>query len=620
MTAPDDRVAEMAALIEAGEAEAALALLRRSVTAQDRYATQARLARAVRALPLERLGLRPLRIALVSSFTVDYFKDVLALWLVLAGIRAEFHVAPFDTVAQTVMDEASPLYGFAPDLVWLMTSYRDIRLDGPPGEPTEAVRTRVAAAVEDQAALWRILTARAKCVVLQNNADIPAYDPFGNLAGAAPWGGRSALRLYNFELADRAAAEGVVLFDLDHVAALFGKAQWVDARHWHLAKTGFTPEASGLVASHAARLIAAAKGLARKCLVLDLDNTLWGGVIGDDGLDGIRLGTGPEGEAFVAFQAYVQALGQRGVVLAVSSKNDAKHAAEPFEKHPDMRLELGDIAVFRANWDNKPDNIREIARTLNLGLDAFVFIDDNPAEREVVRQLLPMVEVPELAADPADYIASLATQNLFEATLYSAEDGERARLYRENAERDALSRTSSDLSSYLAHLAMRASVGPVDAFTLPRMAQLINKSNQFHLTGTRYAEAELAALAEDPAATLLWFRLADRFGDNGLISVVILKQRGDALEIDTWVMSCRVLGRTMEEFIANEIRAVAQARGCSQVIGSYRPSAKNGLVAGLYARLGFEALETDGVVTRWQAGTGAETAMLRTFVERVLSA
>jgi len=354
--------------------------------------------------------------------------------------------------------------------------------------------------------------------------------------------------------------------------------------------------------------------------VLDLDNTLWGGVIGDDGLDGIRLGTGPEGEAFVAFQAYLQALGRRGIVLAVSSKNDPKNAAEPFEKHPDMRLRLGDIAVFRANWDNKPDNIREIARTLNLGLDAFVFIDDNPAEREMVRQLLPMVEVPELAADPADYIASLATQNLFEATLYSAEDGERARLYRENAERDASSRTAADLSSYLANLAMRAAVGPVDAFTLPRMAQLINKSNQFHLTGTRYAEAELAALAADPAATMLWFRLADRFGDNGLISVVILKQAGDGLEIDTWVMSCRVLGRTMEEFIANEIRAVAQARGCARILGSYHPSAKNGLVAGLYARLGFDALENDGAVTRWQASAGADTPLLKTFVERVLNA
>ncbi len=617
MTAPDD-VAEAARLIESGEADAALALLRRAVTPQDRYAVQARLARGVRALPLERLPLRPLKIALVASFTVDYFKDVLALWLVLAGIRAEFHVAPFDTVAPSVMDEASPLYAFAPDLVWLMTSHRDLRLDLPPGAPTEAVHARVAAAVEDQAALWRILAARAKCVVLQNNADIPAYDPFGNLAGAAPWGGRSALRLYNFELAERAAGAGVILFDLDHVSALFGKASWVDARHWHMAKTGFTLEAAGLVASHAARLIAAAKGLARKCLVLDLDNTLWGGVIGDDGLDGIRLGTGPEGEAFVAFQAYVQALGRRGVVLAVSSKNDEKNAVEPFEKHPDMRLQLADIAVFRANWDNKPDNIRAIAGTLNLGLDAVVFVDDNPAEREAVRQLLPMVEVPELAADPADYIASLATQNLFEATLYSAEDGERARLYRENAARDALSRASSDLSSYLANLAMRASVGPVDAFTLPRMAQLINKSNQFHLTGTRYAEAELAALAADPAASVLWFRLADRFGDNGLISVVILKAIGDTLDIDTWVMSCRVLGRTMEEFIANEIRAVAQARSCARITGHYRPSAKNGLVAGLYARLGFAALESEDAVTHWQASS--EAPPLRSFVERVLSA
>jgi FkbH-like protein len=500
-----------------------------------------------------------------------------------------------------------------------MTSFRDVRLDTRPGDPIDAVRDRVAEAVDARAGLWRILAQRAKCIVLQNNADIPAYDEFGNLAGAAPWGRRNAFRLYNVELSNRAGS-GVVIVDFDHLSSLFGKGAWVDSRHWFLAKTGFNLDACGLVAGHVARLIAGAKGLAKKCLVLDLDNTLWGGVIGDDGLDGIKLGAGPEGEAFVAFQTFARALNARGIVLAVSSKNDPKNAEEVFEKHPDMRLKLSDIAVFRANWNNKVDNIKEIARVLGLGLDSFVFVDDNPAERAIVRQMLPMVEVPELAEDPADYVASLAGLSLFEATAYSEDDGERARFYRENAKREEFSQTASDLTEYLASLGMRANVGTVDAFSLPRIAQLINKSNQFHLTGTRYSEAEIAALSNDPAYDVLWFRLADRFGDNGLISAVILHRIENELRVDTWVMSCRVLGRSMEEFIGNEILAAARARQCATVVGTYRPSTKNQLVAGLYRKLGFDLAATAPDTTSWRRAVPPDDRPLKTFVERAGSA
>lgn len=614
MTMLNERLIEISALLKAGEGQKAFAILRQSVSPQDRYVVQGKAARIFKSMPADQLALRPLRIAILSSFTAAYLIDIFSFWLAASGIRAEIYVAPFDMVVQTVMDDASPLYAFKPDVVYLMTSFRDVRLDCRPGDTIDVVRDRVAAAVDARAGLWRILAERAKCVVLQNNADIPAYDEFGNLAGAAPWGSRNALRLYNVELSNQA---DTVIVDFDHLSALFGKSTWIDNRHWFLAKTGFNLDACGLVASHVARLIAGAKGLAKKCLVLDLDNTLWGGVIGDDGLDGIKLGAGPEGEAFAAFQTFARALNARGIVLAVSSKNDPKNAEEVFERHPDMRLKLSDIAVFRANWDNKVDNIKEIARILSLGLDSFVFVDDNPAERAIVRQMLPMVEVPELAEDPADYVASLAGLSLFETTAYSEDDGERARFYRENARREEFSQTASDLSEYLTNLAMRANVGTVDAFALPRMAQLINKSNQFHLTGTRYSEAEIAALADDPACDLLWFRLADRFGDNGLVSAVILRRVGNELQVDTWVMSCRVLGRSLEEFIVNTVFAAARARHCATVTGTYRASAKNQLVAGLYRKLGFDPAGTTAETTSWRRTVPDDEHALQTFVERV---
>jgi FkbH-like protein len=272
-----------------------------------------------------------------------------------------------------------------------------------------------------------------------------------------------------------------------------------------------------------------------------------------------------------------------------------------------MKLRLDDIAVFRANWNNKVDNIRDIAATLNIGLDSLVFVDDNPAERAIVRQFLPMVEVPELPEDPAGYIAALAEGAYFETTAFSDEDRARARMYRENAQRSELQMSFKDTASYLTSLDMTGDAGALDSFQLARMAQLINKSNQFHLTTTRYPEAELQALAARPDHAVRHFKLRDRFGDNGLISVIILRQEGRALVIDTWVMSCRVLARTMEEFILNEMIAVARARGCGEIIGLYKPTAKNKLVAGLYEKLGFEKVGDEGGVTRWRLKVAPDT-------------
>lgn len=574
-------------LVVDGQHIQALVLLRSCIKPETDFVLQTRAAKVLASIPPGALELRTLRLAILATSTVDHLVDLLRFWLAVAGIEVTVYVAPYDTVEQTVLDAASPLYAFKPQLVWFFSTQRDIDLQIAPGASLAQVQAAVENEIASRASLWRILESRLGCAILQNNADMPADDVFGHMAGAVVWGRRSALRLYNTLLA-AAAPPGVLLFDLDGIAAFWGYSRWFDPRHWFHSKHAFSLDATGLVASQAARVVGASLGLAKKCLVLDLDNTLWGGVIGDDGLAGIVLGDGAGGEAFVAFQHYIKALKLRGIVLAVCSKNEMAAAQLPFQQHPDMVLKLDDIAVFRANWNDKASNIRVIASTLALGLDAMVFVDDNPVERDLVRQHLPTVSVIEMPDDPACYVQALARSGYFEATTFSAEDRVRADLYAGNAKRELLREEFVDMTSYLQSLQMTAQIGTADDLNLPRIAQLINKSNQFHLTGTRLFEPELLALRQREDHHIVSFRLADRFGDNGLISALVLRRAADVLHIDVWVMSCRVLGRSMEEFVAHEILRIARYWQCTAIVGRYVPSAKNALVAGLYQRLGFQ--------------------------------
>jgi FkbH-like protein len=597
----------------AGNHQAAFALLRDLIAPEDSFIDQSRVARCLSAIDLAAAGLRPLRLALVAGSTVDHFAGVLRFWLARAGFATELTITPFDTAVQSVLDRDSALYRSAPDVVWLFGTFRDVDVAVAPNADIAAADAAVERAVAARRALWATLHQRLPALVIDNNADIPAEDAFGNLAGAAPWGRRTLLRRYNAELA-AAASSGTVIFDLDHIASLHGKRRWSDPRYWFHSRHAFALDASGLVAHAASRLIAGARGLGKKCLVLDLDNTLWGGVVGDDGLDGIALGGGAEGEAFVAFQHFVKALKERGVILAACSKNDPEVAEAVFRDHPDSVLRLDDFAVFSAHWGNKADHLRDIAERLNIGLDAIVFADDNPVERDIVRRHLPQVEVVEMPEDPAFFTGTLAGSGWFETVAFSAEDRERGRYYAENARRDAARNEFVDMDSYLQSLEMTARVGSADPLYLPRIAQLINKSNQFHLTGTRYSEPEIAAIAGRPDWFVRHFRLRDRFGDNGLIACLVLRRQDDALHIDTWVMSCRVLGRSVEEFIVNEVRAIALANGCERIVGRYLRSPRNGMVAGLYDRLGF-ALETESPgETRWTFEIGPGAAPWRSWV------
>jgi FkbH-like protein len=371
-------------------------------------------------------------------------------------------------------------------------------------------------------------------------------------------------------------------------------------RQWVIAKLPFAQRFVPQYAESVARVLAAVRGKSRKVLVLDLDNTIWGGVVGDDGIEGLKLGQGdPAGEAFVEFQRAALALKNRGILLAVCSKNAESVALKAIREHPDMILREADFSAFQINWSDKASNLEVLAKRLSLGLDSFVFFDDNPFEREQVRRALPSVCVPELPSDPNAYARILLTSGFFESITFSREDQERSDQYAANARRETLLTQSRDLDSYLRSLQMRAIFTGAGSVGWQRFAQLINKSNQFNLTTRRYTEADILALAADAETLTLQVRLLDRFGDNGMISSIICRRDGQDWLFDTWVMSCRVLGRRVEEAILNEVVARAREAGVERLRGVYRATERNGMVKDHYAGLGFSPNGEEETGTHW---------------------
>ena len=537
-------------------------------------------------------GLTPLRIALLASHTVDHLVPSIRVAGLHRGVAAAVHVAPYGMYRQALFGADPALDAFAPQLVVLALDAHDSRpqlaLDASEAEADAAVQERVT----ELRHLWKATRERYAARVVQQTlvpVDLPLFGAFDGLVPGSPL---SVTERLNAAIRTAARADGVLLLDLAWQAARQPFADGVgEPVRWHQAKQLVSPALAPWYGELLARIAAAAVGRSHKCLVLDLDNTLWGGVIGDDGVGGIRLGQGtPVGEAFSAFQAYVQALAKRGVILAVCSKNDAAVAEAGFA-HAEMTLARGDIAAFVANWNDKASNLRAIARTLDIGLDSLVFVDDNPAERDIVRRELPEVAVPELPDDVAGYAARLAAGGYFEAVSFTSDDASRGRSYALNAQRAASLSQATDIDGYLRGLDMTLDVQPVDAATLPRVTQLINKTNQFNLTTRRCTEAEVERLAGDPAVVALALRLSDKFGDNGLISVVIARPDGTVAErellIDSWLMSCRVLGRQVEQATLGALLDAAGRLGATALVGEYRPSGRNAMVASHYERLGF---------------------------------
>jgi FkbH-like protein len=533
------------------------------------------------------------RIAVLGGSTTAELRELLELFLLAAGIRPRFYESQFNRFFEDATVDSAALEAFAPDVVVVHTTWRDIHSWPAAGESPERCRACLDRELERFEAVWRRLLSSCGCLVVQNNFDPPGLELVGPSGGVMPYGPAAFACSLNAGFAAFAQREPrLLLNDIARLAARVGLDSWADPRHWHAWRMAVTPRGAVWLAHQTARIIRAAFGRTRKCLVLDLDNTLWGGVIGDDGVAGLTLGPEhPEGEAFVDFQRYCLALKQRGVLLAVCSKNDLEVARQGFT-HPDTVLREADFSAFVANWQPKPDNLRAIARELNLGLDSLVFVDDSPFERELVARTLPEVAVAKVD-EVSRFAEVLDREGWFDVLQLTEADLERTGAYAAERRRAEVQAAFSSYDDYLASLQMRAEIAPFSVLYLDRITQLTNKTNQFNLTGRRYSLAELAAIAQHPEYVTLYGRLSDRFGDHGLVSVMVGRVLGEALHLELWAMSCRVLKRTFEHAMFAALHAAAAARGLTRIVGTHVPTGKNGLVAGLYPELGFRA-EGDG--------------------------
>jgi FkbH-like protein len=609
--------ADLRRLLREGNVAAAEAALRRAVLPTLDYTSAQSLCR-ICAQIRERKATTATktRLAVLGSFTTKQLVSLIDLYLFAAGINAELYEADYGVFRQEILDPGSALYEFQPQIVFLATSWRDLVIRPKMSDGREQVARMVESEQADWHRLWETLQSRCGCQVIQNNFVMPAVRALGNHESRHPASLSRYLLATNQHLLDT-APPFVTIHDVDHLASVWGRWNWDDPRFVHHAKMPCSPECLVDYAHSIASLVSAHLGLAKKCLVLDLDNTLWGGVIGDDGLGGIRLGQGDAlGEAFLAFQHYAQDLQLRGVLLAVCSKNDEAIAREVFEKHPEMVLRLSDFSCFAANWNDKATNLRSIAATLNLGLGSLVFVDDNPAERAIVRRLVPEVAVPELPEDVAEIPRVLERYRYFQVISLGTEDLKRTEYYRADALRKSAQSSSGDMAAYLRSLDMAAKIRPIDEVTLERSVQLVQRSNQFNLTTRRRTAAEVLALLNDESWVTRTVSLVDRFGDNGLVSVLLARVTGQVLEIDTWLMSCRVLKRGVEQLLMNHLHRLALARGIRVIRGDYIPTSKNTLVRNHYADLGFTCVQTGALgQTSWESKIAADWTPLTTFIK-----
>jgi len=533
---------------------------------------------------------KKLRLAIVGGYSLYPLHELIEHLCEVENFPVELWQGDYDNYLSEIMDDDSELYAFAPQVVFMLPAERRCLYTGKLTDPRTLVQAEAQRAVDSLLELARKVNEKTGAEVITTNFMLPARHDLGAFRSrtlASDWSFRQWV---NLELGLNAPSF-LHICDWEFLANRLGGLAARDERGWFESKQPCSSVLLVELAREVAQLIFSLKRAPKKVLVLDLDNTLWGGVVADDGLDGIELGdTSPRGEAFKAFQKYIASLKQRGVLLAVCSKNDLDKAQEPFQKHPDMVLKLDDIVSFKANWEPKSENIRAMAPELNLGLDSFVFVDDNPAEIEIVRQFVPEVTTILLGPDPSDYVGQLADSRLFEPRNITAEDAERTSQYRSDAQRQALESSVTDMAAYLESLQMEAVISEFTPVDVPRLSQLINKSNQFNLTTHRRSEAEVSAVMNDKNFIGYSVRLKDRFGDHGLISIVIGEKTGDVMKIDTWLMSCRVLKRGVEEEVLNELVRLAKLKNCMRLEGTFLPTAKNEMVRDFYGKMGFTLL------------------------------
>ncbi len=554
------------------------------------------------------------KIAVLGGSTTHDVIRILELFLLNYGIEPEFYESEYGQYWQDAMFPGEELSSFNPDVIYVHTSNRNITDYPVLGDSAEDVNAKLEKTFGHFETMWKKLQELYHCPIIQNNFEAPFYRLMGNRDGVDVHGRLRFINRLNEKFADYAAsseADGVSFYinDINYLAATYGLDQWSDPLAWHMYKYALCIPAIPTLSFNVANIIKSIYGKNKKGLVLDLDNTLWGGVVGDDGVDGIEIGQETNlGQVYAEFQNYVKMQKDLGVVLAVDSKNDKENAIAGLE-HPDGALKPDDFVAIKANWEPKSENFKAIASELTLLPESLVFVDDNPAEREIVTAQLPGVSAPAIDS-PEHYIRYIDHSGFFEVTSLSEDDRKRNEMYMANRQRAELQESFGDYGEYLTSLEMEAEIKPFEKMYMPRIAQLTNKSNQFNLTTRRYSQDDIEKAAEDVDNITLYGRLKDKFGDNGIVSLAIGNVRGelrDELHIVLWLMSCRVLKRDMEFAMMDELVKAALDRGISTIYGYYYPTAKNKMVKDFYLLQGFEKVseDADGNITfKLEIGTG----------------
>ena len=530
-----------------------------------------------------------LRIALLGDTATQFLATAIKGEAAARGLGINLFEAEYNQVERQILDPTSDYYQFGANFTIVFQSTHKL-LEGYSLKDDPKDWEGLA---DERLAFIRTICESAVGKVIYYNYPEIEDAVFGSFANKLPGSFTYQVRKLNFELMNLSREyPNLFICDIASLQNKFGRDWMFDSSVYVSTEMVLSLDALPYVASRTLDIISAVQGKFKKCLILDLDNTLWGGIVGDDGWENIQIGHGLGiGKAFTEFQEWIKKLKNRGIIICVCSKNDEDKAKEPFEKNPEMVLRLDDFAVFIANWDNQADNIRLIQNILNIGFDSMVFLDDNPFERNIVRESIPEITVPELPEDPGDYLEYLYSLNLFETASYSGNDKDRTRQYQEEAKRQGSAKAFTNEDEFLESLGMTSEVKGFDSFNTPRVAQLSQRSNQFNLRTVRYTDDQIKAMGEDDGYACFSFTLEDKFGDNGLICVVILKKLDDeTLFVDTWFMSCRVLKRGMENFTLNTIAEYAKENGFKSIIGEYIPTAKNRMVEDHYPGLGFSPM------------------------------
>ena len=533
------------------------------------------------------------KVAILGGSTTHDIKVVLELFLLHYGIQADFYESEYNRFYEDAVFENQELAAFRPDIVYIHTSNRNIMNYPSVGQPEVEITKMLEMEYAKFEEIWTGIREKYACPVIQNNFEYPYYRLLGNKDASDPHGRVNYITRLNMKFYEYAQKNAnFYINDLNYISSDFGLKEWSDPFFWYMYKYALNLSAVPYLAFNIANIIKSLFGRNKKGYVLDLDNTCWGGVIGDDGVDHIELG--PEvsgGQVYSEFQQYIKEHKKLGVLLNINSKNDRENAIAGL-KHPDSALKEDDFAVIKANWASKDQNFVEIAQELNLLPESLVFVDDNPAEREIVRTQIPGVCAPEIGS-PEQYISVLSHSGFFEVTELSEDDLKRTAMYEENIKRNALQKTFENYRDYLLSLEMRAVIRPFEPIYITRITQLTNKSNQFNLTTRRYTQTEIEQIAVNENYIALYGKLEDKFGDNGVVSVVIGRVQGKELRVELWLMSCRVLKRDMEFAMMDVLAAKAVEKHLEVIRGYYYPTAKNKMVKDFYAVQGFEKVRED---------------------------